>query len=208
MTSYLELQHNYTEPKDYEVSQSLRRSGICVMSPHGGGIEPGISELVRAIAGDDFSWYLFEGRLQKGNWALHIESHVFREPRCVAFVESHQIVLAIHGQDDEISQTTYPGGRNIKARELIGDHLRNAKFNVSCETPHEIIGEDSNNICNRCRSGQGIQLEITAAQRRQFFRGDYRTGAGREHKTPLFERYVAAVRAAICELPSESGFAG
>ena len=107
----------------YRISESPVRSHIGVFSPHGGGIEQGVSELVRAIANDDFSWYLFEGTRGTDNWVLHLSSHLFDEPCCVAFVKRHRIVLAIHGKNGDASQKTYLGGRNIKARELIGEFL-------------------------------------------------------------------------------------
>jgi phage replication-related protein YjqB (UPF0714/DUF867 family) len=53
---------------------------VAVIAPHGGGIEPGTSELATAIAGDDFSLYLFEGLKSAGNGELHITSTNFDEP--------------------------------------------------------------------------------------------------------------------------------
>jgi phage replication-related protein YjqB (UPF0714/DUF867 family) len=200
MTSYEQLQRKYKLGLDYDISESPARANIGVFSPHGGRIEPGVSELVRAIAGDDFSLYLFEGTLRNGNGALHICSHLFNEPRCVAFVKRHRLVLAIHGKKGDASQKTYLGGRNIKAKELIGDFLRRADFEVPRTTPIGISGQDPNNICNQCSSREGVQLEITAGQRKKFFRGNYKTLEGRKLRKPLFQEYVNALRAALHEL--------
>ncbi len=199
-TCYRELQRKHEEGMAYRISESPVRSHIGVFSPHGGGIEQGVSELVRAIANDDFSWYLFEGTRGTDNWVLHLSSHLFDEPCCVAFVKRHRIVLAIHGKNGDASQKTYLGGRNIKARELIGEFLRKADFDVPEKTPFHLVGEDRNNICNRCGCGEGVQLEITGGQREQFFRGDFRTLAGRKLRTPLFQKYVATLRAALHQL--------
>jgi phage replication-related protein YjqB (UPF0714/DUF867 family) len=196
-TSYRQLQSYYEKDVDYKISESPVRSNVGVFSPHGGGIEQGVSELVHAIARDELSWYLFEGTRTTGNWALHISSHLFNEPRGVAFVERHRFVLAIHGKNDDASEKTYLGGRDIEARKLIGEFLRKADFNVPSKTPLRLLGEDPNNICNRCAGGKGVQLEITAGQRQKFFSGDFRTLAGRKLRTPLFEKYVAALRAAL-----------
>src|SRR6266550_7424509 len=83
-TSYRQLQSYYEKDVDYKISESPVRSNVGVFSPHGGGIEQGVSELVHAIARDELSWYLFEGTRTTGNWALHISSHLFNEPRGVA----------------------------------------------------------------------------------------------------------------------------
>jgi phage replication-related protein YjqB (UPF0714/DUF867 family) len=202
-TSYQQLRNNHEEDKDYKISESCVRSRICVFSPHGGGIEPGISELVREIAGDDFSWYLFEGTQRSHNWDLHIKSQLFDEPKAVRFVQHYPVALAIHGECDADSEATYLGGRDIQRRQHVGDFLRQAGFKVPKQTPRSLVGTDPNNICNRCISGEGIQLEITRRQRQRFFCGDFRKLAGRRHRTVIFREYVDAVRAALRELNEE-----
>lgn len=203
-TSYRELQLNHKEDTEYRISESTARSKVGVFSPHGGGIEQGVTELVRAIANDDFSWYLFEGKLRTGNSVLHITSHLFDEPRCLAFVKNHLFVLAIHGKDGDASESTYLGGRNVRAKKMIGDFLKRAGFDVPAVTPHRLLGEEPNNICNQCRGGEGVQLEIASGQRRKFFGGDFRKLAGRRLRTALFEKYVAALRAALHQLNDEN----
>ncbi len=59
-SSYVELSAAELEGVDYRVlAQS--RSTIVVLAPHGGGIEPGTSEIAWEVAGGEFSLYLFEG---------------------------------------------------------------------------------------------------------------------------------------------------
>ena len=203
-SSFRELRRYHTENVDYKISLRELDSDLCVFSPHGGGIEPGVSELVRAIAKDDFSWYLFEGLLRHDNWStLHITSHRFNEPQAIAFANQHIVALAIHGERGEAAEATYLGGRNTRAKQTIGDRLRNAGFNVPAGRSPNLLGEESRNICNRCSSGKGVQLEITRKQRKRFFCGDYRKLAGRKLPTPVFEKYVTAVRAALFELDNE-----
>lgn len=179
------------------------RSKICVFSPHGGGIEPGVSELVMEIAGEDFSWYLFEGKQRADNWNLHIKSHCFDEPQAIKFLQQHRIALAIHGECEADFAATYLGGRDIQHRQHIGDFLRRAGFTVPDETPRSLVGTHPCNICNRCRSRRGVQLEITRRQRRRFFCGDFRKLTGRRRRTVIFGKYVDAVRAALHELNEE-----
>jgi phage replication-related protein YjqB (UPF0714/DUF867 family) len=67
------------------------------MAPHGGKIEPGTAEIAEAVAGDDYSFYCFEGIKADGNGVLHIRSHLFAEPRAMEAVESAEIVVTVHG---------------------------------------------------------------------------------------------------------------
>ncbi len=202
-SSYRQLQKNHKENVDYSISESATESRICVFSPHGGGIEPGVSELVRAIASEDFSWYLFEGKLKAQNWDLHITSHRFNEPRAIAFIRRHPIALAIHGKNVETSTRTYLGGRNVQARELVGKALRSSGFDVPETTPSNMLGEEKSNICNRCGDLQGVQLEVTRGQRIQFFEEGLVNRADVKGRTQKFSRYVFAVRLALHQLENE-----
>ena len=66
------------------------RSDVAVVAIHGGKIEPGTSELARAVARDDHPFYLFEGLKPQGNRDLHISSGRFDDP-----VLTDSIVLKI-----------------------------------------------------------------------------------------------------------------
>ena len=58
-----------------------RKTSFVVIAPHGGGIEPGTSEIANAIAGLNYSLYTFDGIRLSGNELLHITSTLFDEPR-------------------------------------------------------------------------------------------------------------------------------
>jgi phage replication-related protein YjqB (UPF0714/DUF867 family) len=45
---------------------------LAILAPHGGGIEPGTSELAEAVAGEGLSFYAFEGLKRSGNAVLHV----------------------------------------------------------------------------------------------------------------------------------------
>ncbi len=49
---------------DYLILSRQGTSGIAVMAPHGGGIEPGTSEIANRVAGDEHAYYSFEGLKQ------------------------------------------------------------------------------------------------------------------------------------------------
>jgi phage replication-related protein YjqB (UPF0714/DUF867 family) len=200
-TSYEQLQSYREEDKDYKISDSGVRSGICVFSPHGGKIEPGVSEVVLEVAGSDFSWYLFEGIQMSNNYRdLHITSHLFNEPRAVSLLGRHSVAVAIHGARNIRAEVTYLGGKDVRNRRIIGDFLRRSGFNVPDETPSTLLGTQSNNICNRSMSGKGVQLEISRSQRQRFFYGDFSKLVGRRRRTDIFKKYIDAIRAALQEM--------
>jgi phage replication-related protein YjqB (UPF0714/DUF867 family) len=166
-----------------------------VLAPHAGGIEPGTSELAEAIAARTCSLYMFEGLKRTNNCDLHITSTHFDEPDCLIALGRSDTVLAIHGEDSDTS-VTYIGGRDREGRERIATALRAAGFVVQdVDRPH-LAGEAPENICNRGRSGAGVQLEITAGLRRTFFRR-LSPRAEREHTTKAFDRFVKAVRTGL-----------
>jgi phage replication-related protein YjqB (UPF0714/DUF867 family) len=160
-----------------------------ILAPHAGKIEPGTSELAEAIAATGCSLYLFEGLKRSNNRDLHITSTHFDEPGCLRALQRSETVLAIHGEDSK-APVVYIGGRDRAAKGRIARALRAAGFDVQEGGPH-LAGEALTNVCNRGRTGAGVQLEISAGMRRTFFRRLY-SGVGREHKTEDFDRFVRA----------------
>ena len=59
---------------DYRILVRRATTGFSIVAIHGGGIEPGTSELADAVAGLEFSFYAFEGLKGSGNADLHITS--------------------------------------------------------------------------------------------------------------------------------------
>jgi phage replication-related protein YjqB (UPF0714/DUF867 family) len=68
---------------DYSVLVRRAEPAFAIVAPHGGGIEPGTSEIADAIAVQRWSVYSFEGLKQSGNRVLHITSTCFDEPMCL-----------------------------------------------------------------------------------------------------------------------------
>ncbi|MBA4602078.1 poly-gamma-glutamate hydrolase family protein [Thermoactinomyces sp. AMNI-1] len=56
---------------DYSIFLRFARPETAVLAIHGGGIEPGTSEMARAISDHDWSFYDFQGKKKKGNHRLH-----------------------------------------------------------------------------------------------------------------------------------------
>ncbi|MFO1434843.1 MAG: poly-gamma-glutamate hydrolase family protein [Gammaproteobacteria bacterium] len=97
--SFEELAAVEREDIDYRiVVREVPGASHAVITPHGGGIERGTTQIARAIAGDTHHLYLFEGLKPRGNLnALHITSRRFDEPRCLELVARSETVISVHG---------------------------------------------------------------------------------------------------------------
>jgi phage replication-related protein YjqB (UPF0714/DUF867 family) len=166
-----------------------------ILSPHAGGIEPGTSELAEAIAVGEHSLYLFEGLKAQGNRVLHITSSRFDEPACLALLAEADRVLAVHGEDSE-EAVIFIGGLDDQGIAQVSASLAASKFNVQSSEQEHLAGHSKSNVCNRGRTGAGVQLEISKGQRQAFFRA-LTPRTGRQTTTPLFDEFVAAVRRAL-----------
>jgi phage replication-related protein YjqB (UPF0714/DUF867 family) len=104
------------------------------------------------------------------------------------------LVVAIHGRKDYgDSETVWMGGLDVESRQSIGTALTHAGFKVD-DDPPKFRGRDASNICNRGKSGRGVQLEIPATLRKTF-------SAQPEERV----RLVNSVRSAIAALVSAHG---
>ncbi len=158
--SFKELADREAEGRDYQIRMNLRDKRILVIAPHGGKIEPGTTEIAEAIAGTDHSFYSFEGLKGDGNGLLHLESHLFDEPRVLEAVEKADVVITVHGQLDQKDDFVMVGGLNAHLRSEIERQLEKAGFKT--RPPAEgLNGTDPMNICNRGRSRCGVQLEMS-----------------------------------------------
>lgn len=153
------------EGRDFTIELRRRKSRVLVMAPHGGRIEPGAGRLAGAVAGDRFSLYRFSGRLARDNHRLHMPSHLFDEPRALAALKQADVVVAIHGHRDSRAAFVMVGGLDKLGRQAVASGVKRAGFQVRCPVPG-MAGEHPDNICNRGRSGKGVQLEVSAALRR------------------------------------------
>lgn len=174
--NFAELAAHEKENTDFQVRSEMRRDAAAVIAPHGGGIEPGTSELAEAIAGADLSFYAFEGLKKDGNGVLHVTSDHFDEATAIELVSASPTVVAVHGE--------------LKCTDNEG-----VEFVVRIHDNPNLQGVNENNICNRGRSGQGVQLEVSQPLRRSFFESFDRTG--RQRPTKAFTRFVDAIRGAI-----------
>ena len=158
--SYSELASNESHGTDYRVVAVERPdSPVLIVAPHGGSIEVGTSELAARIAGEDHSLFVFEGLKPWGrNRDLHITSHCFDHPQCLALVSRSSVTLGVHGCKGR--SQIFIGGLDAELGALLAVRLKEAGFPASREG-HQYLGLNPLNICNRGRRQRGAQLEFT-----------------------------------------------
>jgi phage replication-related protein YjqB (UPF0714/DUF867 family) len=179
--SYAELASSEAHGTDYRVVAVERPSPVLIVAPHGGTIEAGTSELAASVAGEEHSLFTFDGLKPWGrNRELHITSHCFDHPECLALVGRSCVTLAIHGcrGDSQI----FVGGLDAELAGLLTRKLSEAGFPATADG-HKYRGHHPLNVCNRGRRRRGAQLELTF---------DLRQAAVRE-------TMAAAIRSALFE---------
>ncbi len=187
--SFEHLRRHEPEGIAFRVRVRHGMSGIAVVAPHGGEIEPGTSELAEAIAGHDHHLYAFDGLLPADNDRLHITSTRFDEPRCQALLSVARAVVTVHGCGGEFHQVLL-GGLDESLKDALRQSLHANGF-LSRE-PKKLVGKHPYNLCNRHPRGAGVQLELPHAFRASLFADLSRQGRA----APLdgFHRFVNAVR--------------
>jgi len=159
-STFKQLAKSESEGKDYQVRIDLRDTPVLVMAPHGGKIEPMTAEIAEAIAGHDYSFYSFEGLKEDGNNILHIESHLFDEPRALQAVGMADIVITVHGQLNRKDAFVMIGGLHNGLCSEIRRQLEATGFQIR-PVGRGLEGIDSRNLCNRGRLKAGVQLEVS-----------------------------------------------
>ena len=159
--NYAELAAQETLDLDYRITVTYRHeSAIAIIAPHAGSIERRTTHISRQIAGEEFNLYLFEGLDSNGSFdELHITSHRFDEPSCLALIARCDIILAIHGCHRS-EEAAYLGGLDHKLKECLAGAIRGAGVPVFTDG-RDYPGINPKNICNRGASRRGVQLELT-----------------------------------------------
>lgn len=177
---------------DFRVRSRLRKRAVAIVAPHGGSIEPGTSEIAKAIAGIEFSFYAFEGLKARNNGRLHLTSSRFDEPTCLAMLAFADQVITVHGEGTK-RRVVFLGGRDKVCLDRIRKALRRRGFCVERHQSVRLQGVSNLNICNRGKSRAGVQIELSQGLRRAFFHSLSREGRFRPPKKG-FREFVAAIR--------------
>jgi len=192
--TYGELKQNEKEDEDYTILYREGGSNITIMAPHGGGIEPGTIDIADELAGCDYTFYAFKGLRKAGNDILHINSNTFDEPIALKAAQNSDIVISIHGAKDK-SNMVHIGGTNQELKNNIMHALWFAGFDAAiCEKPG-LRGIKPENICNRCRTGKGVQLELSRGLRETLF--DNLGHRALRKKTIVFYKFVNTLKGAL-----------
>lgn len=187
--------------KDFNIFAIQRSSPIAILAPHGGGIEPGTSEVARALAKERYSLYIFEGLKAVGTNLLHITSTNFDEPQCLELVRASTWVLALHGCMGSHAEILL-GGRDYENRSLATAILNKAGFRAT-QFNHPFSAEHPTNLCNQGRSGKGLQIELTRGLRLKFFQ-DLDKRNGRRVTTSLFADFLIALQRIMSKIEEEN----
>ncbi|MFH1153604.1 MAG: poly-gamma-glutamate hydrolase family protein [Pseudomonadota bacterium] len=195
---YQALKDHEQQDRDYVLLTREGRSQLIVIAPHGGGIEPGTVDIADALAGKEHNFYAFKGIKKQGNSILHITSTQFDEPRGLAMIGSCDWVVAIHGHHS-MDSIVIIGGRDRLHGEDIRLALQDAGVRARWSRRPGTQGSHPDNICNRGRKGQGVQLEFSRGLRHQMFQNlDNRL---LRQKTNVFYGVVHALKDVLSRIP-------
>jgi phage replication-related protein YjqB (UPF0714/DUF867 family) len=189
--------------RDIRIAFGDANIGRCLLvAPHGGGIEPGTSELLRAVAElGNWAWYEFAGFLRKGNVeGLHMASTQFDEPTLLGLLPKANFVVTLHGSQDAGEAAARIGGSWDAGRSAMV-----ASINASVGT-HGVraveaadTGNDPANIANRGKSGRGIRIELSRAARNVLFPPDCSREA-RGRRSPGLAALAKAIHTSLKQL--------
>lgn len=204
------LKKGYVPGRDFRISFGDSKIDQCLLVvPHGGGIEPGSSEIMRAVADmGGWAWYEFAGFLRQANKAeLHIDSTTYDEPTLVGLLPRAAFVIAFHGCDEAGDPIVYTGGLWQAGREAViasvnagsSDHGITAIDASAAHVPAHLKGLDPANLTNRGRFAEGIQLEFSRSARNLVFPPDASREA-RGKRSPRLRSLSRSIHAALDRL--------
>jgi len=192
--NFEELAKNEREGDDYTIIYRQLDTDIAIMAPHGGGIEPGTLDIADALAGGEYTFYAFKGLKKEGNRLLHLTCNRLDEPTGLRLARDASLVISIHGSHFT-GQTVFIGGKDQVFKEGILQALRAAGFDAAISEIPRLRGIDPENICNKGRSGKGVQLEISRGLREKMFETIDRRSV--RTKTIIFYNFINAVQRAL-----------
>jgi phage replication-related protein YjqB (UPF0714/DUF867 family) len=187
-----------------------------ILALHGGGIEPGTSELCLAIAGyhpadlapvpaggPSYDYWMFEGIRSSDNGDLHVTSTHCDDPVAWSLCGGARRAVSLHGCTP--AQAGLPAGAGAVLVGGLDQVLKSALMSafaavgitaVDAVGNSDLAGTDPENVVNRTLTGTGAQLEITTPMRTAMFTTNTRPQR-KNTTTAAFWRFVEATRAAL-----------
>ncbi|UQW80567.1 poly-gamma-glutamate hydrolase family protein [Staphylococcus edaphicus] len=197
--SMTELITETTEHRDWEIQTMNCNSSTLITAIHGGAIERGTTEIARLISEQgEHSFYTFKGIRNNKNNELHVTSRHFDEPKLTQMVSSHQSIVSIHGCMGDVSEV-YIGGRDFELASEITKELE--KINIIVKpAPSHISGMHMDNFVNGCLKKAGVQLELTVALRKKYFKNNkynLKDRENRENWSQFMNSFSSAINRAL-----------
>ncbi len=187
--NYAQLKKFEVKNRDYKIDYGIKKdSKIAFFAIHGGRIELFTDKIARDLADDKYSYYRFIGIKKSNNYILHITSTCFDEPAALKVAKASETIVSIHGCKSD-KAIIHVGGLNIKLAQLIKNKLISYGFQIGDCDNEEISGNNPNNICNKCKSGAGVQLEISSKLRNLFEKENGKNG--------IYKRFLMAINDAV-----------
>ncbi|OLF31276.1 poly-gamma-glutamate hydrolase family protein [Staphylococcus sp. 47.1] len=204
--SMTELYKDTTEGIDWKKDTRNVGKSVLIVAPHGGNIEQGTSELTKLVANNgDFDYFSFEAIRPFNNTQLHVTSTNYDDATLHEMIQDRTATISIHGAQGE-EQLVYLGGYQSPLRDAIQSQLELKGFVV--KIPPEYLGGLSNaNFINKVEESTGVQLELTTALRKAFFKDEDTSTASRkkiENWTTTMYDFAEALNGAIKQVYPEN----
>ncbi|OHO40500.1 hypothetical protein HMPREF2586_01160 [Staphylococcus sp. HMSC034G07] len=204
--SMTELYKDTTEGIDWKKDTRNVGKSVLIVAPHGGNLEQGTSELTKLVANNgDFDYFSFEAIRPSNNTQLHVTSTNYDDATLHEMIQDRTATISIHGAQGE-EQLVYLGGYQSPLRDAIQSQLELKGFVV--KIPPEYLGGLSNaNFINKVEESTGVQLELTTALRKAFFKDEDTSTASRkkiENWTTTMYDFAEALNGAIKQVYPEN----
>jgi phage replication-related protein YjqB (UPF0714/DUF867 family) len=201
--------HEWSQMVEKQATDAPETQKI-VMAIHGGGIEPGTSEIALAVAGyhpdtlvasvDDLGlhdFWLFEGLLPSGNGKLHVTASHYDEPIATELVQNARRCISLHGcSDTQANGKIQIGGLDLELRDIVLEELTIAGIPAEITTNKMLGGESPDNIANKTKILGCVQLEMGTSYRSSLF-GTNTQPQRKKTTNPQFWLLVEALRKAM-----------
>ncbi|WP_423830087.1 poly-gamma-glutamate hydrolase family protein [Staphylococcus aureus] len=204
--SMTELYNDTTEGIDWKKDTRNVGKSVLIVAPHGGNLEQGTSELTKLVANNgDFDYFSFEAIRPSNNTQLHVTSTNYDDATLHDMIQDRTATISIHGARGE-EQLVYLGGYQSSLRDAIQSQLELKGFIVKIP-PKYLGGLSNNNFINKVEESTGVQLELTTALRKAFFKNEDTSTVSRkkiENWTTTMYDFAEALNAAIKQVYPEN----
>lgn len=179
--SMKKLEKKTIENEDWEIEIEDKDSDVSILAIHGGGIEPGTTELAQVIAEKGgYNYFSFKGIRSKGNNELHVTSIHYDNQQALDLVKKSERAITVHGCKGEES-VVYIGGDDYQLIDILSETLQDIGIKVE-GAPHTMAGTQDRNITNQTKNDAGVQLELTSELRKSLFVNHKSSRKSRENR--------------------------